>query len=318
MPSIPKVLISLLNWNQYEYTIQCIHSLNKLAYKNFEILVVDNLSANDSTAQIKKAFPSINIIELQSNLGYAYGHSKSVDYADKHKFDLIWIINPDLIVHPNSLNTLVEAYLKYPKAIYGSITVNDFDEQKINFGGGHEMANGKETSSYNFYENKKLSNIKNKLREVSSVEGSSMMIPLAVIKEFGFMDTSFFMYVEETDYCYFLREKGVKSLMVANSLVVHEGATTFSLSSNLDYIRRYYRMRNHLLFSMRYKNLTKIEMINKKGGFFAFIKFYLKWIVFSRDKKKAHYGNHIENLAVIHASLGIMGKTLSPENFMHD
>ena len=314
----PRVLISILNWNQYHYTLKCIQSLSTLDYKNYEILVIDNHSENDSVEQIGEKYPQIKIIALESNLGFAHGHSKGADYAAQNGFDLIWLLNPDLFVHPNALNALVDAYSKYPKAIYGSVTVNNFKDLIVDFGGGHEMTNEKESSIYNFYENKKVSEIKNTIREISSVEGSSMMIPLKVIKEVGFMDIRFFMYGEETDYCYHIRKSGIKSLMVANSFVVHEGATTFSLSGNLEYIRQYYRTRNFLLFSMRYKNLTKIQMINKKGGPLAFIKFYLKWLVFSRDKKKQHYGNYVENLAIVHAILGIMGKTLSPENFIHD
>lgn len=315
--SSPKVLLSIINWNQYEYTIRCIQSLKQLDYDNFEIVVVDNCSKNDSVAQIKKAIPKMKLIALKTNLGFAYGHSKAVDYAKENAFDLIWILNPDLIVHPKSLEALVQAYKVTPNGVFGSVSVDDFESRLIDFGGGHEMKDGKEVTSYNFYEKKHWRELPKQNREVSCVEGSSILIPLAVIDRCGFMDNQFFMYGEETDYCYGLRKKGVKSYMANDSIVVHYGATTFLINEELDYIRRYYRMRNYLVFSKRHKNMKNIDLLNKKGGLLAFIKFYIKWMFLSAAEKKKDFGNYIENLAIIHALIGRTGKTFNPEDYIY-
>ncbi len=313
----PKVLLSIINWNQYEYTIRCIRSLQQLAYQNFEIIIVDNCSKNDSVIQLQEALPEIEIIALKSNLGFAHGHSKAVEYAKKNHFDLIWILNPDLVVHPKSLSALVLAYKKTPNAIFGSVSVNDFESLIIDFAGGHEMNKGVEASAYNFYEKNHWSKLPDNIREVSCVEGSSMLIPLDVIDRFGFMDNQFFMYAEETDYCYGLRKKGVKSYMVSSSIVVHYGATTFLINENLDYIRRYYRMRNYLVFAKRHKDMKNIDLLNKKGGVLAFAKFYAKWMFLSAAQKKKDFGNYIENLAIIHALIGKTGKTFKPEDYIY-
>lgn len=313
----PKVLLSIINWNQFDFTIRCIDSLKSLTYDNFEIVVVDNNSHNESVQRIKDKFPKIKIISLKSNLGFAHGHSKAVEYAQSKDFELIWILNPDLIVGADSLHALVEAYLDNPLGIYGSVTVDDFYDLKVDFGGGHELDGDKEISDYNIYQGSHLSDIPFSVREVSSVEGSSMLIPLDLIDKHGFMDNQFFMYAEETDYCYQMRKKGVKSYMVADSVVVHYGATTFLINEQLDYIRRYYRMRNYLVFSKRHKQLSNLAMLNKKGGLLAFIKFYIKWLFLSASAKKENFGNYIENLAVIHALIGKTGKTFNPEDCIY-
>ncbi|MEL6925892.1 MAG: glycosyltransferase, partial [Bacteroidota bacterium] len=117
----PRVLISIINWNQYDYTISCIRSLQALTYDNFEILIVDNNSFNDSVSKIKKVFPQIAILPMSTNQGFAHGHQQSVEHAVENGFDLLWVLNPDLEAAPDSLSALVAAFAKYPAGIYGSV-----------------------------------------------------------------------------------------------------------------------------------------------------------------------------------------------------
>jgi len=70
----PKVSIIILNWNGLQDTLECLESVFKLDYPNFEIIVVDNGSTDDSVTVIRETYPQIILIENKENLGYTGGN----------------------------------------------------------------------------------------------------------------------------------------------------------------------------------------------------------------------------------------------------
>lgn len=123
----PLVYISVLNWYNYQQTINCLYQLEKLDYEPKTIIVVDNASPNDSVAHIRAAFPHLRIIQAKENLGYAAGHRHTVDAALAEGAELVWLINTDITFGPNVLSELVLAYLEYGDAIYGSVILKEED-----------------------------------------------------------------------------------------------------------------------------------------------------------------------------------------------
>ena len=91
----PLVSIIVLNYNAGELLLNCINSLKKSTYQNIEIIVVDNISSDNSQIKCKKIFPDIKLIQNRKNLGYCGGNNVGIKQA-KGKF--IVILNPDTIV----------------------------------------------------------------------------------------------------------------------------------------------------------------------------------------------------------------------------
>lgn len=307
-------MISLLNYNEADDTIECVETLQKMDYPNFDILLVDNVSTDDSVERIRARFPDIPLKISGGNYGYAYGHKVSVDYGLERDYDLIWVLNNDLVVFKDTLSALVRGYLDHKPCIVGSLTFKAEDSDIISFGGGHEMEGDQWVGEYNVYEGRSYAEVKDKCltRRVSAVEGSSIMIPMDVIREHGFMDLDYFIYGEETDYCMKLGKKGIPSILVAESKVVHEGGLTFSRPS-LSVVTVYYRMRNALRWRHNQMGLSRWGILQKKGGIIPMSKFYLKWFLSGRQFKEENRVNWYENLAIIHAFFGIKGKIVSPE-----
>ena len=78
----PRISIIVLNWNGKDDTIECIQSLFKINYSNFDIIIVDNGSTDNSVEIFKKEFTKkIHIIETKKNLGYAGGNNFGIKYA---------------------------------------------------------------------------------------------------------------------------------------------------------------------------------------------------------------------------------------------
>jgi GT2 family glycosyltransferase len=263
---------------------------------------------------LKLSFPELQILRSTENQGFASGHFENYLIAKELKADLFWILNSDLEVNPDSLSVLVNAYLKMGDHLYGSVSLNPNSPELVDFGGAEWKESSNEKLTYNNWKNRSYSELIAKYTnpcEVESVEGSSMLIPMNVIEEHGFMQLDFFMYGEETDYCYRLRKKGVKSFVVPYSLVQHHNEGSTKLSPRLKAIPAYYRRRNALRFSIEHMGMTRWEAFGYKNGTIA----NLKTILIGRRKGSDEL-NYFYALGCLHAFLGIKGKVIRPENFI--
>ncbi len=296
-----KVLISVLNYNNFESTKKCVLSILDCSLKYVEIYIVDNNSPDNSHQKLKDLFKEIKVVKSNFNNGYAAGHKIAVSYAIENEFDFIWILNNDLIVRKESLQKLLLAYDSYGHGIYGSITLKSENPDVVNFGGG-STDDIKEAFDYNAYEDYLLEEYykKTSFRKVQSIEGSSMLIPLELIKEYGFMREDFFMYGEETDYCYRLKKLGISSFIVPESVVVHKGAESLKNSKHLE---SYYRRRNLLYFEKEHYGVSILKNLSKRVGLTKVIKFFMKNLFVNSDKNELYY----LNIANIHALMRIKG-----------
>jgi len=305
----PRVLISIVNWNGYEDTLRCIESLRGQAYDGpSHIIVVDNASRNDSVKRIRAAVADITLIESPRNDGFAAGHLQSVSYAREHGYPLLWILNPDLTLHPEALTALVNAWQEKGDGVFGSISLTSPDDDTIVFAGGHELKNGAEASGYNAFKGKSLSATPEALRTrpVTAIEGFSMMVPLSVIDKHGFMDTRYFMYGEETIWCYDFRKKGVTVYVVPASVVYHRGYGSVTDERPTDNpMVVYYRTRNYLLWMRKHYGWSRWRVMRKKGGVWSLVRFYMAWLIKGRTWREKNWNNWYENLAVVHAFLGL-------------
>jgi GT2 family glycosyltransferase len=297
-----KVLISILNYDNFELTKKCVLSILNFSLLNIEIYIIDNNSPGDSFKKIKDYFKDLKVVKSKTNNGYAAGHKIAVNYAVENNFDFIWVLNNDLTLRKDALQKLLLAYESCGPGIYGSITLKSENPDVVNFGGGNTEDINKDLD-YNAYEGCLLEDYqkKTRLRKVQSVEGSSMLIPIDIINDYGFMEEDFFMYGEETDYCYKLKKHGISSFVVPESVVVHKGAE--SLKKN-NYVEKYYRRRNILRFEKDHYGKSVLKNLQKRVGIIALIKFFLKHIFIMKQKKELYY----LNLACLHALFGKKGK----------
>lgn len=307
----PLVYISVLNWNSYEKTLKCLSSIEKVRYGNYVVGVVDNGSADDSVEKITLAFPKVGLIRSEENLGFAGGHSLAVKAARNQGAKLIWIVNNDLVVHENALFRLVESYRKHGDGLYGSVPVeypesSDLTDQRVDFPWKFFNVKYREhffvLRPYRRY-GELFPNGQD--REVAALSGCSMLIPLSVIDKHGFMDSSYFLYAEEIDYCFRMESLGIPSFMVPSSLVRHESGGSTSQDPQLKAIAIYYAVRNQLLRIRRYQGFWTGLRAVIKDVFLAV--FYLV----SRGHSVSSSWHTL--LGVRDGLYGRRGKTLSPE-----
>lgn len=216
----PNILISLVNWMNYWDTVKCISLCKELSYPKFKIIVVDNHSPNESVNLIRDAHPDIHIICLKKNKGYAAGHFASYLYLKENGLDAMWIINPDISFKKDVLTNLVKAWEQKGDAVFGSVQT-DKEFKKIIFAGRYGITSDFEVdrsiSADQLYSGKPLSALPDGICPAEFVLGASFLIPLKVIQTMGFLNTSYFMYGEELDYCYRAWQHKIFSYVVASA-----------------------------------------------------------------------------------------------------
>lgn len=225
----PKICILLLNWNGEKDTIECLASLEKLEKSPFTVrkLVIDNGSKPGSAAAIRAAFPDVPIDETGENLGFAGGNNRGIAWALDKGADWIWLLNNDTIVDPECLLRFYEAAEQKPEvALWGSKIYRYKDPKRIDhLGGFWDPQKGEFTSlaagaldDGTCYES---------IEEVDYACGASLFIHRSVFETIGFLEPKFFLFWEETDFCFRAKRAGFPTWIAPKVKVWHKVSSSF-------------------------------------------------------------------------------------------
>lgn len=275
-----KIYIIVLNWNGKTDTLECLKSLRAITYDNYQVLMVDNGSEDDSVTTVRQAFPEVEILETGKNLGFAGGNNKGIKYALEKGCDYAYLLNNDTTVEPNCLKTLVdtmEADLKIglvsSKIFYHSEPdILWFAGGKNNWmknSGGHLGLNQKDAPEFNHQ------------KEVEFLTGCSLLISRALLEKIGVLAEDYFLYYEDVDYSMRAQNTGYKTVYVPTSIIYHKVSRSTKPGSP-SYI--YYHTRNRLVCAVRNGSLP-IKIINYLFSFFLATKETVKFLFFP-DKRE--------------------------------
>jgi GT2 family glycosyltransferase len=257
---LPKVSIIILNWNGLNDTIECLESLKRIVYPNYEVIVVDNASSGKDVEILNKKFKNyMKLIKNDKNYGFAEGNNIAIRKIIKDgKSKYVLLLNNDTTVDKNFLNELIETAEGNNRiGVVGSKILYYYDKNKVWFSGG------KIIEKIGFVRHLNSSNVNQK---TDYITGCSMLIKIkAIIQNKRAFDKSLFMYCEDIQLCLDLRDKGYSLKISPNSLVYHK----ISKSSKTNQFIEYYNNRNKIrIFSSR----------NKFFKFFIIAQLFLKMI----------------------------------------
>jgi len=226
MSENPLVSVIVLNYNAGELLLNCIESIKKSAYKNLEIIVVDNISTDKSQETCKEKYPDIKLIQNNENFGYCEGNNIGIREA---KGDYIVILNPDTIVESNWIEELISAYNKFGEGLYQPKHLS-LNEKTV------YMSAGKMLNMFGFgYAREKGNrdeNQFNKIEEIGYASGTCLFTSSAVLKKVGLFDPFIFLYHDDLDLGWRASQLGIKSYYVPTSLIYH--AESYSLKWNAE------------------------------------------------------------------------------------
>lgn len=221
----PNVLVSVLNWNGKDKTIECLRSLFDSDYRDFSVLVIDNASHDNSSETIIRLFPQVKLIENFKNLGFAAAQNQGINFAIENCYEYIWILNNDTIIDPRALSLLV-TQMDSDLAL-GSVSpvliASEFpDTTHIQFCGC--AINWK----FQYFEKfKQLDDAlvsQEKSPETFCLWGTALLVRTSILKQLGGFEEKFFAYFEDVDLSVRVIRAGFRSKIVPDAIAFHSGA----------------------------------------------------------------------------------------------
>jgi GT2 family glycosyltransferase len=219
----PNVCIVILNWNNYQDTLECIRSLQTSSYKRFSVVVVDNGSRNESV-EILRRIDGIHLICNAANMGFAGGNNIAMRYAEATGFDYVWLLNSDATVDPTCLERLVDAAnvsdlvgLVSPVIFHADrpTEYQHISTRLDNSGMGVEEA--KDVAQAKQWQSESPQRI--------TLWGTALLISMKLFRAIGGLDDKLFAYSEDTDYSIRSSRSNFQNVVAFEASIWH-GSTT--------------------------------------------------------------------------------------------
>lgn len=224
------------NWNGRKLLEDCLSSLSKQSFKEFEIILVDNGSKDESVEYVEGNFPEVKVIKLRKNFGFAKAINEGVR-ASTAKY--VVLLNNDTNVDQDWLKNLVQCADQHPEVISVNSKLLNFYDKKIIDGVGILINEVGQAKSIGWQE--KDEGQYDKENYIFGATGGASLFRRAAFIKLGFFDDSFFMYSEEVDFAFRAQFQGYKSIFCPNAIVYHKHKATAKKSP--DYIE-YWQFRN--------------------------------------------------------------------------
>jgi GT2 family glycosyltransferase len=300
---MPGVYIVILNYKRWEDTRDCLTTILRSDYPDYKVIVVDNDSQDSSLQHLQNwaentlsfsenlslnstkkkyayfdhnelndtinpgSFPLLTFIQNETNSGFASGNNVALKLILKENAH-VWLLNPDMVVQENTLSELVGfAGIKPFKSIIGSVIKSYLHPEKVILYGGAKINFDSATV--------KLIQHTGDIPEIDFICGGSLFTHTAHLNEIGLLPEDYFLFWEETDWCYQAKKKGYKMAVCMTAICYDKISTSIGKGFFADY---HYTL-NGLSFIRKYKK-NKVPV----ALFFAYLR-YLKRILLRRRNK---------------------------------
>ena len=302
---MPEVYIIILNYKNWQDTRECLESLTRLRHRQFKTIVVDNNSGNQSLQHLMEwadaqpetpggprysyyegnrlpaglgpfnSLPPIIFIQNPENNGFAEGNNLALRLLlEKNAY--IWLLNPDMTAQDDALTALLQFAESHPPKTITGTTVKNYLPP-------HEVLQYGAKINFN---SATVDNVTDAARipEIDYVCGGSLFAHTRHFNDIGLLPTDYFLYWEETDWCYQGRQKGY-DITVCTEAVCFDKIST---SIGRGFLADFYYTRNGLIFLSKYKK-QKLPL----AFFFIFLRFMKRVLLGQWAKAKGVYKGSI-------------------------
>jgi len=248
------ISIIIVNWNVKDMLADCLRSLEAYhgRYK-IEIIVVDSASQDNSVTMLREQFPDVVTLAQSDNVGFVGGNNIGFEAA-KGRYH--FLLNPDTVVHPHAIATLIEYLEQHPNVgIVAPHTLNtDGTHQSTRrrfptlFTGMIEASPWQQwlpDSLFNRFYMRDTGD--ESILEVDWAQGSALLARKDVYEQIGGLDPTFTMFSEEVDWCKRSKNGGWEIVYVGNAFITHHGGGSTVQVNNRKHIHfqqskfRYFR-----------------------------------------------------------------------------
>ncbi|WP_214071552.1 glycosyltransferase family 2 protein [Mucilaginibacter sp. dw_454] len=287
---MPKaVALILLNWNTPVYTDNCIASLKQYCNEAlFDIIVADNGSTDNSLEILKAQYPDLIYIDNKENLGFAEGNNRALRYSIEEGYTYSLLLNTDTLVDEDIVFKLRQHLDKHAKgaAVQPAIYWMHDHTSIWNGKGSFNKLSGNTPSS------KKLPDpgLVEGFEQADWVTGCCVLLRNDALQKGGLLNKRFFLYYEDVDLSFRLRECGYELHYLPDCKMYHEAgasATSKNKEGSLSPIIHYYVCRNHIWILRRYGNALFYPVNLLYNG--AYYLSLLAYFILRRRKQKAGF-----------------------------
>jgi GT2 family glycosyltransferase len=226
--------VIVVTWNSRDYIEMCLKSVGSISSRiTVGVVVIDNNSTDGTPQIIKDNFPEVTLINNPLNQGFAAANNVGIKRSMSR---YLLLLNPDTIVRPGALEGLVGFMDSHQECWAAGPALFNGD-------GSPQRTGVRFPSTWNivveslfldrlwprsriFGRHRALYEDPAKARPVDFVQGSCMIVRREVIDAVGGLDEEFFMYFEETDWCYRMKQAGGKVYYTPDGEVIHFGGGT--------------------------------------------------------------------------------------------
>ncbi|KOS66618.1 glycosyl transferase family 2 [Lysinibacillus contaminans] len=228
--------IVIVNYNTKKLTIDCIQSvLNSKLNFQYEIFVVDNASSDGSVEKIKKIFPHVYVISNKENAGFSKANNQAIKECNGR---YVLLLNSDTIVNKDTLDEMIRfmdgemnvgavgCEVNLPDGTLDKACHRGFPTPEASFyymiGLAKKFPNSPKYNSYH----KSYMNM-SEVHDIDCLVGAFMMVRREAFEQVGLLDEEFFMYGEDIDWCYRIKEFGWRIVYNPTVSITHyKGASS--------------------------------------------------------------------------------------------
>ena len=280
--SLPLVCTIVLENKRSDDTLACIESLCRSNYKNNKILLLENEGTNSSGEAVSQKYPEVSIISLRENLGYAGNNNIGIEAALEQGAEWIFVLNNDTELDPCCISAMIEAgECDASVGIVGPM-VYHFDEPDVIQSAGGVL--GESWLSTHRGMNETDNGQFKSVSQVDWVSGCAILVRRAVIEQAGALDSEYFMYWEETEWCIRAGRAGWKVIQVPHAKLWHKGVKRSY--EPRPYVT-YYMTRNQLFTQAKHKAPLRVRV----HTFGKILQTLLSWSIKPRWRNKRDHRN---------------------------
>jgi len=250
-----KIAIVILNWNGEKLFDTFLPSvIRHSSSENIEIIVADNGSTDKSITHLNQFFPSVKIIDLKTNYGFAEGYNRAIQQVDA---DYLVLLNSDVKVTENWIEPCIQLFETDEKLAAIQPKILSYNQPDL-FEYAGAAGGFIDKFGYPFCRGRILNRIEEDLGQYNQsspifwATGACIFVRTSAFITSGGFDGDFWAHMEEIDLCWRLKNRGYKIAYEPRSMVYHLGGGTLSYGSPK---KIYLNFRNNLY--MLFKNLPR-------------------------------------------------------------
>ena len=255
MANHAQIAVVILNWNGEKLFDTFLPSVLKYSNsENIEIIVADNASTDNSFNHLKQFYPSVKIVSLETNFGFAEGYNQALKNVEA---EYLVLLNSDVKVTENWIENCISTFEKDNKIAAVQPKILSYSNPKY-FEYAGAAGGFIDKFGYPFCRGRILNRIEedfgqyNQQSQIFWASGACIFLKNSAFKNAGGFDGDFWAHMEEIDLCWRLKNSGFKIVYEPQSVVYHLGGGTLSYGSPK---KIYLNFRNNLF--MLFKNLPR-------------------------------------------------------------